>query len=130
MEYLNTVPDAVPDGKILVHDRVYAGPNGVRTWLAQPDPEKYTLCECGCSGPKHYRFSRDMTQNYGEADPRQHTANIKRMLNETITHLREDEHKVAEPKAQALFETTAEVLAGLVTAYEHYERTAEPAWQR
>lgn len=32
-------------------------------------------------------------------------------------------------KAQALFETTAEVLGGLVHAYEHAEKKTEPAWQ-
>jgi len=37
--------------------------------------------------------------------------------------------KVSEPKAQALFETTAEVLRGLATAYDHYEAKAEPAWR-
>ena len=42
---------------------------------------------------------------------------------------REDVTKVSEPKAQALFETTAEVLRGLATAYDHYEAKAEPAWR-
>jgi hypothetical protein len=37
--------------------------------------------------------------------------------------------KIDEPTAQALFETTAEVLNGLITAYERYERAAEPAWK-
>ena len=62
-------------------------------------------------------------------DPRHHTANIKAMLTEVITHAREDVEKVSEPKAQALFETTAEVLQGLVTAYQHYESASERAWQ-
>jgi len=63
------------------------------------------------------------------ADPRQHTANIKRMLNEVADHVRGDVEKVDDPKAQALFETTAEVLRGLITAYEHYERRSESAWR-
>lgn len=62
-------------------------------------------------------------------DPRVHTANIKRMLNDTVEHLRRDVGKVDDPKAQALFETTAEVLRGLVTAYDHYDRDSEPAWR-
>jgi hypothetical protein len=62
-------------------------------------------------------------------DPRHHTANIKRMLNEVISHVREDVDRVTDPKAQALFETTAEVLRGLITAYEHYEGRAENAWR-
>ncbi len=71
-----------------------------------------------------------MAQQYTESDPRYHTANIKRMLTDMVEHLRDDVNKVDEPKAQALFETTAEVLNGLVTAYTHYERQAERAWQR
>jgi hypothetical protein len=63
------------------------------------------------------------------SDPRQHTANIKRMLNDVVTHVRGDVDKVDDPKAQALFETTAEVLRGLITAYEHYEGRTEKAWK-
>ena len=66
-------------------------------------------------------------ERQSESDPRHHTRNIKRMLTEVINHVREDAQKVNEPKAQALFETTAEVLIGLKTAYEHYETKAEPA---
>jgi hypothetical protein len=69
------------------------------------------------------------TQQFPEQDPRHHTANIKAMLQDIITHAREDVGKIDEPKAQALFETTAEVLQGLVTAYDHYERKTEPAWK-
>ena len=64
-----------------------------------------------------------------ESDPRHHTATIRRMLNDVIEHVRADVAKVTEPKAQALFETTAEVLNGLATAYEHYDAKAEPAWR-
>ena len=69
------------------------------------------------------------TQADTSLDPRQHTANIKRMLDEVVTHVREDVDKVSDPKAQALFETTAEVLRGLITAYEHYEGRTERAWR-
>ena len=62
------------------------------------------------------------------SDPRYHVANIKRMLNDTISHIRDDEDRVNDPMARALFETTAEVLTGLMTAYDHYER-GEPAWR-
>jgi len=64
-----------------------------------------------------------------ENDRRHHTANIKAMLTEIIKHAREDAEKVSEPKAQALFETIAEVLQGLVTAYQDYESNSEWAWQ-
>ena len=68
-------------------------------------------------------------EQYAEEDPRRHTIRIKGMLTDTISHLREDVSKVDDPRAEALFETTAEVLQGLVTAYEHYEQGAEEAWR-
>ena len=34
-----------------------------------------------------------------------------------------------EPKAQALFETAAEVLTGLVKAFDDYEKKNEAAWR-
>ena len=64
-----------------------------------------------------------------ESDPRRHTAFIKQELIRLIEHTREDVMKIADPKAQALFETTAEVLQGLATAYEHYEQKSEAAWR-
>jgi hypothetical protein len=67
--------------------------------------------------------------DYPHTDPRRHTAFIKQKLRELVEHAREDIGKVSDPKAQALFETTAEVLNGLTKAYEHYERKTEPAWQ-
>jgi hypothetical protein len=41
----------------------------------------------------------------------------------------EDVGKVSDPKAQALFETSAEVLHGLITAYDHFEQKSEAAWR-
>lgn len=64
---------------------------------------------------------------YPESDPRHHTARIKGMLDEVAQHVREDASKISEPKAQAIFETTAEVLLGLRKAYDDYEKQAEPA---
>jgi hypothetical protein len=74
----------------------------------------------------------DMTDRmqFSEDDPRHHTARIKSMLTELIDHSREDVGKVKDPKAQALFETTAEVLLGLRKAYEDFERQEEPAWRK
>ena len=62
-------------------------------------------------------------------NPREHTANIKTMLSEARDHCREDVPKVDDPKAQALFEVTAEVLQGLLKAYEDYEQRSEAAWK-
>ncbi len=63
-------------------------------------------------------------------DPCYHTANIKKMLGELITHLRDDIEHVQEPKAQALFETSAEVLQGLQKAFTDYEKGAEAGMRR
>lgn len=65
---------------------------------------------------------------YPEDDPRHHVVRLRGMLQGVAEHAREDIGKIDEPKAQALFETTAEVCAGLVTAMEHYLRK-EPAWR-
>jgi hypothetical protein len=65
----------------------------------------------------------------GHEDPRQHTARIKGMLREAMDHVRADVGRVSDPKAQALFETSAEVLGGLITAYEHFEQRSEAAWR-
>jgi hypothetical protein len=64
-----------------------------------------------------------------ESDPRRHTAKIKAMLSDVISYAREDVDKVADPKARALFETTAEVVQGLVQAYDHFEQKSEAAWR-
>ena len=62
-------------------------------------------------------------------DPRAHTANVRKEFGELIDHLRSDVHKIDEPKAQALFETAAEVISGLDTAFKHYEEKSESAWK-
>jgi hypothetical protein len=61
-------------------------------------------------------------------DPRHHTQKMQRRLKETIEHLREDVQKVDEPQLKAMFETSAEVLGGLVKAFQDYEQKNEAAW--
>ena len=63
-----------------------------------------------------------------ESDPKRHTEYVKGQFNDLIEHLRDDVRKVDEPQAKALFETSAEVLGGLVKAFEHYEEKSEAAW--
>ena len=46
-------------------------------------------------------------------DPRHHTQKMSKRLEETIDHLRRDVALVDEPQFKAMFETAAEVLAGL-----------------
>jgi hypothetical protein len=62
-------------------------------------------------------------------DPRAHTANVRKEFGELIQHLRSDTNKMADPKAKALFETAAEVIGGLDTAFKHYEEKSENAWK-
>jgi len=62
-------------------------------------------------------------------NPIHHTQKIKARLRQLIEHLREDVGKVTEPKAQALFETSAEVLTGLAKAFDDYENKSEAAWR-
>ena len=63
-------------------------------------------------------------------DPRHHTQKMAKRLQETITHLRDDVAKVDEPQLKAMFETSAEVLGGLVKAFKDYEQKNEAAWRR
>ncbi|HEY8993554.1 MAG TPA: hypothetical protein VIM71_02620 [Lacunisphaera sp.] len=69
------------------------------------------------------------TKNEDSADPKAHSANIQGQLDELIQHARADIARVSEPRFQALLETTAEVLTGLKTAYQHYSEGQETAWQ-
>ena len=65
-----------------------------------------------------------------KSDPIRHTQNVKRMMRDVMNHLRDDVHVIDEPKALALFETSAEVLGGLIRAFDHYEKKNEEAWQK
>ena len=60
-------------------------------------------------------------------DPKAHAAHIEKMLTEVIDHMRSDVDRVDNAKAQVLFETSAEVLIGLRTAYQHFQSGAEKA---
>ena len=55
-------------------------------------------------------------------------AERQRLALQANNHAREDIGKISEPKAQALFETTAEVCTGLIKAFDDYEKNA-PAWR-
>jgi len=51
-------------------------------------------------------------------------------MQDLIDHLRRDVERVGEPKARVSFETTAEVLQGLVTAFDHYDARNEAAFRK
>lgn len=63
------------------------------------------------------------------SDGKAHSENIRSGLNEMVVHLRKDVLKVDEPKAKALFETSAEVLLGLIKAFKDFEAAKEEAWK-
>jgi hypothetical protein len=65
-----------------------------------------------------------------DRNPQHHTQNMKKRLSETVTHLREDIQKVDEPQLKAMFETSAEVLGGLIKAFSYYEKKNEAAWRK
>lgn len=61
--------------------------------------------------------------------PQQHAAHIAEMLRGAEQECRADVQRVNDPKAQALFETVAEVLGGAMKALHDYEARNEPAWK-
>jgi hypothetical protein len=63
-----------------------------------------------------------------QSSPRQYIAKFKQMLSHVAAHARQDSSKVSDPKAQALFETSAEVLFGLHKAFDDFEKKNESAW--
>ena len=65
-----------------------------------------------------------------DRNPQHHTQNMKKRLQETVDHLRQDIGKVDEPQLKAMFETSAEVLTGLIKAFTDYEKKNEAAWRK
>jgi hypothetical protein len=59
-----------------------------------------------------------------------HTRRIHQMLLETAERARGELGLCGDPKAQALLETSAEVLLGLAKAYDDYEKQTEAVWKR
>lgn len=62
-------------------------------------------------------------------DPRHHAQKMQKAFDDLKDHLREDIMKVDEPQAKAMFETAAEVLAGLAKTFRDYEQKSESAWR-
>lgn len=57
-----------------------------------------------------------------------HTAKMKAELEGLKRHMREDIRKVEDPQFKAMFETSAEVIGGIVKALSDYEKKNEAAW--
>ncbi|GAO44005.1 hypothetical protein [Flavihumibacter petaseus] len=68
-------------------------------------------------------------ENETSRDPMVHTANVKKEFRLLVDHLRRDIQKLDDPKAKALFETSAEVISGLEKAFTDYEEKNETAWK-
>jgi hypothetical protein len=64
-----------------------------------------------------------------DRDPHHHVRNMQKAFEELQNHLREDIGKIDEPRAKAMFETSAEVLGGLAKAFRDYEEKKEKAWR-
>ncbi len=64
-----------------------------------------------------------MTPNDPIGDLRQQLEGLRRELRQTLGEL-------DDPQAKALLETSAEVIGGLIKAFEHYHDKSEPAWLR
>jgi hypothetical protein len=65
-----------------------------------------------------------------DRNPQHHTEKMKARLQEIVTHVRADIQKVDEPQLKAMFETSAEVLIGLIKAFSDYEKKNEAAWRK
>jgi hypothetical protein len=65
-----------------------------------------------------------------DRNPQHHTEKMKARLQEIVTHMRADIQKVDEPQLKAMFETSAEVLIGLIKAFSDYEKKNEAAWRK
>jgi hypothetical protein len=80
-----------------------------------------SLYGSGCSSPGATLKGIDTCQ--------QALINTAQQLDRLREHVRSQIPNVEEPKAMALFETTAEVLLGLKKAYTGHKGGGEQAWQ-
>ncbi len=60
---------------------------------------------------------------------RQALGQASQTLDQLVQQVRSSIGQVQEPKAQALLETSAEVLLGLKKAFDDYQKGNEAAWQ-
>jgi len=60
---------------------------------------------------------------------RQALSQTSQAFDQLVQQIRSSIGQVQEPKAQALLETSAEVLLGLKKAFDDYQKGNEEAWQ-
>jgi len=63
-------------------------------------------------------------------DSRHYASDMRQLLTAVIDHARKNLPEISDPKARALFETSAEVLIGLRKAFEDFEQCGERAWRK
>jgi hypothetical protein len=63
-------------------------------------------------------------------DPMANARHLTLRLQDIRDRFREDLDKIEDPRAQVLFETTAEVLGGLIKALTEFQSKNESAWRR
>jgi len=63
-------------------------------------------------------------------DAKVHTAQLRKETEQLVAHLRRDIAQVDDPAAKAMFETSAEVLAGLIKTWQDYDAGHEAAFKR
>jgi hypothetical protein len=63
-------------------------------------------------------------------DAKVHTAKLREETEQLIAHLRRDVTMVDDPAAKAMFETSAEVLTGLIKTWQDYDSAREAAFRR
>ena len=70
-----------------------------------------------------------MPENETQMSAEQHAQRIAQMLEQAQQECRADIGRIEDPKAQALFETIAEVLGGAMKALTDYQYKSESVWQ-
>ncbi len=71
-----------------------------------------------------------MTTNTADTSAKASAARLRNSMEDLVNQLRAEINKTSEPRAQALFETTAEALRGLITAFGDYDEGREAAFRR
>lgn len=70
-----------------------------------------------------------MASNEQNMTARQHAEHIANLMRQAEQECRADVGRVQDPKAQALFETEAEVLLGGIKALDDYINQRESVWR-
>lgn len=62
-------------------------------------------------------------------DAKVHTANLRSEMQALVDHLRKDIEMVDDPRAKAVFETSAEVIGGLMKTLRDFDDSKEAAFK-